>query len=111
MKFISLSIGLLLSAVSFAISANENALIEKIQSDANIPSPNIYKWRYKGKVFYEVSTTSCCDIPRMLYDQNGKAYCTLGGGFANRIDPQCADFYKKGSAKLLDHLTATKPQK
>lgn len=98
--------GILISLSSFGNESVEQALLAKIQNqNPEYQVHKITKWQYKGHTYYELETSRCCDIPRILLDENGERYCSLGGGYANRAESQCADFDQKDVKKFLGYLS------
>ncbi|TSC78333.1 MAG: hypothetical protein G01um101433_274 [Parcubacteria group bacterium Gr01-1014_33] len=69
-------------------------LITEEESDrvANPPA-SLTQFEYKNQTVYYLPSR-CCDIPSILYDENGNVICSPDGGFTGRGDGKCSDFFK-----------------
>lgn len=65
------------------------------------PPLSISQYEYNGHTVYYVPPR-CCDIPSILYSENGEVICAPDGGMTGRGDGKCPDFYeKKKNRKLI----------
>jgi hypothetical protein len=81
-----------------------NRLIEKEKAeDVANPPAFLSKCKYKGQIVYYLPPR-CCDIPGVLYDENGNIICSPDGGLTGRGDGKCADFahgYEKSECEVI----------
>jgi hypothetical protein len=88
-----------------------NKLIEKEMTEgvANPPA-SLSKCKYKGQIVY-YRPPRCCDIPGILYDENGNVICSPDGGLTGRGDGKCLDFfheYEKRECEVMWKDTRTR---
>lgn len=57
----------------------------------DLPHEGAMQYRYQGKTVYYVPP-GCCDLPGMLYDDQGRLLCHPDGGFTGLGDRRCPDF-------------------
>lgn len=68
-------------------------LIEKEEAGRVANSPaSLSKCKYKGQIVYYLPPR-CCDIPSVLYDENGNFICSPDGGMTGGGDEKCVDFF------------------
>ena len=66
---------------------------EKMQEVSNPPA-SFTRCVFKNQVVYYLPSR-CCDIPSILYDENGNSICAPDGGFTGKGDGRCPDFFKE----------------
>jgi hypothetical protein len=93
---------LLMNSMTCEISAEEyqfpdwvTKLIEKEKTGAVAnPPASLSRCKYKGGAVYYLPPR-CCDIPGVLYDENGIVICNPSGGLTGRGDGRCPDFFQE----------------
>lgn len=63
---------------------------EELYPVANPPA-SLTKCNYKNQTVYYLPPR-CCDVPSVLFDENGKIICSPDGGFAGHGDGKCVNF-------------------
>ena len=72
-------------------------LIADLEATPPANSPGgIWKYQYDGRTVYYVPP-SCCDVPSMLFDAEGRGICSPDGGFTGKGDGRCPDFFARRS--------------
>ncbi len=73
---------------------------EKAGKIANPPA-SIFRCVYRNRIVY-YRPPKCCEIPGILWDENGKFICSPDGGLTGRGDGKCPDFHaaKKDCATI-----------
>ena len=56
------------------------------------PPASLTKCTYRGGTVYYLPSR-CCDIPGVLYDEQGGVICAPEGGFTGSGDGRCPDFF------------------
>ncbi len=69
---------------------------EESEPVANPPA-SLTQCRYKEQVVYYLPPR-CCDIPSILYDENGNVICVPDGGLIGMGDGRCPDFFDERTA-------------
>ena len=84
-------------------------LIEKEETgEVANPPAFLSRCKYKGRTVYYRSSR-CCDIPGILYDENGNVICSPDGGLTGRGDGRCADFHgQKRECEIIWRDTRTR---
>jgi len=74
-----------------------NKLIKEFEKNpVGNPPQSIWRYEYNGQVVYFVPA-HCCDIPSILYDEDGNILCEPDGGISGAGDGRCPDFFSRRS--------------
>ncbi len=96
--FLVLLLLALFLTIVFVQQKETNWLNQVIEKEKNEPVANppasLTKCVYKNKIVYYLPPR-CCDIPSVLYNENGEVICAPDGGFTGDGDGKCQDFFEE----------------
>lgn len=73
------------------------------------PPALLARYEYRDAIVYYLPP-HCCDIPAVLYNEQGEIICSPSGGITGRGDGKCPDFYdERKNEKIIWKDSRTYP--